>query len=181
MGSFISEPLCRQILKMIQKVKFLYSLKEKLELLRAFYDHGTLPALYDALVLCRDFGVPLPSWVLEGTINAVADRLVSGKPSGSDSSIVQPAAYHNRMKHLRRWQVVKLLQAHGFKTPNVFKEAEAFLGESFAGNVTHKAIEASFYKVQHALKDPAEQFEYYTLSTGTAEITKTPTVTFPKS
>ena len=94
---------------------------------------------------------------------------------------MQPGVYSNRMKHLRRWETVKLLRLHGFKTPEVFESAKAYLKGSFAGNVESKAIQASYYKVENALKDPQKKFEYYKLSTATSEITNTPPVKFPKN
>lgn len=164
---------------MPEKVKFLFTPKERFELLRAFYDAGILPALYDALIMCEEFGFPPPEWAIKGARNAVGDRLLTGKPTGSTSAIIQPGNYRAMMKRLRRWQVVKMLQLKGSKIPKVFEEAENDLGKKFGGSVTASAIEDSYYKVENALKNPTKKFQYYTLITETSDLTETPKI-YPK-
>lgn len=145
-------------------------------MLKAYYDMGVLPALYDALVLCDEFGFPAPEWVITEARNSVGDRLKTGKPIGSTSKIIQPAKYRARMKHFRRWQVVKRLQLNGSKIPKVFDEAKKHLKKTFAGNVTSKTIEASYYRVKAALDDPQKKYEYYPIITYTSDLTDTPDI-----
>lgn len=165
---------------MANKAKFCLTPKERFEMLREYYDTGFLPALYDALVLCDEYGFTAPEWVIKGARDSVGEQMQMGKPIGSTSSIIQPAKYRARMKHLRRWQIVKSLQLTGSKIPKVFDEAKKHLKKTFAGNVTSKTIEASYYRVKSAFDDPQRKHEYYSVITDTSDLTDTPVI-YPKN
>lgn len=88
---------------------FVDQLLQKCE--RAFRE-GSLPALADAIDLCREHGRPLPAWATEGALACVAftfrrarrpDRL-----TGRNATL--GAQHQQNMNHLTRWDAVKELR-----------------------------------------------------------------------
>jgi hypothetical protein len=53
------------------KPSHLFKYGPRLEEMRAFFEARVYLALYDALVLARDSGNPVPDWVVEGVIPIV--------------------------------------------------------------------------------------------------------------
>ena len=101
--------------------------QERWELQRAFYEAGVMPALYDALVIAKESGLPPPDWVVEESLMVVGDRLKLGFTTGKGAIGNELPKYQAAMKHYRRWQAVKKLRDKGTAWMEVYDEAEKLL------------------------------------------------------
>lgn len=131
----------------------------QLEEMRIFYEAGVVLALYDALVLIRDGGLPTPDWVIDGTISILGPHFKKGIPTGKGASANSAAKYKNNMKDFRRWLVVRKLHQDE-NTGGLYKIAEKILSGKFAWG-SAAVIGISFRKVQKHLKDPKAALQYY--------------------
>jgi hypothetical protein len=92
---------------------YMFKYGPRLEEMRAFYEADVVLALYDALVLARDSGLPAPDWVIDGAISIIGPHLKVGISTGKGASANTAAKYITDMRHFRRWLVVRQLHQEG--------------------------------------------------------------------
>ena len=155
---------------------FLFRLSDKWELLRTFFEAGVVPALYDALMLARDSGLPPPDWAVEGALEIVGDRLKFGFTTGKGATGNELAKYQAAMKRFRRWQAVKKQREYGTVWTKVYSEAEEILKGTFA-EAGDETIKKSYQRVEKDLKHPEKCLEYYRAYREVQKLTDTPTLT----
>jgi hypothetical protein len=131
----------------------------QLDEMRIFYEADVVLALYDALVLARDSGLPAPDWVIEGAVPIVGAKLKDGIPTGQGASGNTAARYKTDMKHFHRWLVVRKLHENG-AAGSLYKKAEKLLKGQF-GWGSAAVIGKSFRRVERHLKDPKTALRYY--------------------
>ena len=138
---------------------YLFKYGPRLEEMRIFYEAGVVLALYDALVLARDSGLPAPDWVIEGAISIIGPRLKVGISTGKGASANTAAKYKIDMMHFRRWLVVRELHKKG-GAGSLYKKAEKLLKGQF-GWGSDAVIGKSFRRVEKQLKNPKTALRYY--------------------
>lgn len=139
--------------------KYWFKYGPRLEEMRMFYDAGVVLALYDALVLARDSGLPAPDWVIQGAISLVGPQLKAGISTGKGASANSAAKHNNDMKHFRRWYVVRKLHKEG-ADGGLYKKAEKLLAGKF-GWGSAAVIGKSFRRVEEHLKNSKSALRYY--------------------
>lgn len=92
------------------------SLKEfyqrQLEIRERAYKAGVLPALYEAIYLCKEADFPSPPWVTRGML-VTLEKLFSGKFADGLGRKGNPKArYAEDLKHFMRWDVVNEIREY---------------------------------------------------------------------
>ena len=153
----------------------LYTLSERWEVQREFYQAGVVAALFDALILARDSGQPPPDWAVEGAINVVGDRLIVGHPIGPGPTGNELSKYKKAMAHFRRWQAVRKAKEKGLSWGNAYTYASNTLHGTFAAGA-QATMKNSYLKVTKAMSDPVERLQFYSAMKEAQELTGTPAI-----
>ena len=133
---------------------------EKLPVLQKIHQAGSLPALHLALQVMKEDAAEKSKWVIEGTLQIVADRVEKGFTIGLGSSGNELQKHRAAMKHLNRWRIVKKLRE---KRGVTLEKAYARAGQHLTrkqGKAKPETIRNSYRRVQKDMKsiDTAAQY-----------------------
>ncbi|MCZ6740980.1 MAG: hypothetical protein O7D27_02340 [Alphaproteobacteria bacterium] len=90
----------------------------RLEEYRRSYEHGSLPALFDALVYCRRKKCAIPNWIMDGAIYEVGQLLSGQAFKGKNSAKSRVTKFKKYWRHFVRWDAVMELRDKQLETKN---------------------------------------------------------------
>jgi hypothetical protein len=135
-----------------------YDVATRMEELRAFANAGVVPALYDALRLLANNPERTPKWVIELTLEVVADRLKHGTKLVTGTN--DRKLYQRQIKSYYRWRCV-----YKYVLKDLSIEESAILAQNELANTFAAAdentIKKAYYSIQRELKDPKRASLYY--------------------
>ncbi len=126
------------------------------------FEAGIVAALHDALYVCKHTDYRMPSWVMDGAIRVVKDRMVRGVSKGKGPKSNDATAFKTDFNHLRRWLAVKRCLIKGYPLDKeTFHTVSEVLRDSGLDNVKEDAVSDSYYIVENAITDPNEANKFF--------------------
>ena len=152
-----------------------YDVQQRMWELGKFWGQGVTPALYDALKhIKRNPRVVPPTWILDGALKVVEDRLRAGfetkKKPGKKKD--ERKIYKTEIASYYRWREVEKRYLSGKTIENACAMAsEALAPTDYEGSP--ETMRKAHQRVSRDLQDPAKAFRYYSAMPETREITGT--------
>lgn len=132
-----------------------------LEEREVFFEAGVIPALYDALYLCKKADHPLPAWAVDGALAVIEERLRTGKSKGKGPKSNDASASKKDRDHFQRWVAVrKLVRAGEPHDKEIYAKAKPSLAEVGA-DCSESTIKRSYWIVEKDMKNPDGARKYY--------------------
>lgn len=103
---------------------------ERLTTCQKACEAGVLPALYDAIVLCRQFDHPPEIWMMERLEDIMGQILTGCLTNPRKKYVSEITKYRARQRHLVRWEAVKDIRKCQKDTREEFERLKRTTGTS---------------------------------------------------